>query len=51
MIYYYHIYKVSSGKDHKWIKKIYVDPKVAEENLLLMGGIMRELKEIKQYGK
>lgn len=46
MIYYYHIYKVSSGKDHKWIKKIYESSEEAEENLRLMGGIMKELKEV-----
>lgn len=46
MIYYYHIYKVSSGKDHKFIEKIYSDEEVAKENLLLMGGVMKILKEV-----
>lgn len=46
MTYYYHIYKVSSGKEHKWIEKIYHDPKEADEHLRLMGGIMKELKEV-----
>lgn len=46
MFYYYHAYMVSSGKDHKLIEKIYTDPAVAQENLLLMGGIMKKLKEV-----
>lgn len=46
MIYYYHMYKVSSGKEYKWIEKIYKTPEEAEENLLLMGGFIKELREI-----
>lgn len=46
MLYYYHTYKVSSGKDQKTISKIYLDEKVAQENHLLMGGVMKVLQEV-----
>lgn len=46
MFYFYHTYKVSSGKDQKVIKKIYTDEKEAKEHHLLMGGVMLTLKEV-----
>lgn len=45
-LYYFHTYKVSSGKDQKVIKKIYTDEKEAKEHHLLMGGKMVTLKEV-----
>lgn len=46
MIFYYHVFKVSSGKEYKFVEKIYSDEEVAKENLILMGGVMRILKEV-----
>lgn len=37
---------VSSGKEHKLIQKIYDDEKVANENLVLMGGALNKLVEV-----
>lgn len=41
-----HTFYVSSGKDKKLIQKIYSDEKVAEENLVLMGGALNKLVEV-----
>ena len=46
MLYYYHKYKVSSGKDHKTVVKIYESEPVALENHKLMGGTLKVLKEV-----
>lgn len=46
MTYFYHKFKVSSGKDMKTITKVYEDEKVARENHLLLGGELKVLKEV-----
>lgn len=46
MIVYYHVFKISSGKDHKFVSKVYVDEEVAKENHLLLGGVLRVMKEV-----
>ncbi|AFC22042.1 hypothetical protein GAP52_049 [Cronobacter phage vB_CsaP_GAP52] len=44
--YWLHSFLVSSGKDKKLIQKIYSDEKVANENLVLMGGALNKLVEV-----
>lgn len=46
MLYYYHKYKVSSGKEHRIITKIYESEKDAVENHILLGGTVKVLKEV-----
>lgn len=46
MLYYLHKFKLSSGKDHKFVTKVYESEKVASENHKLTGGTLKVLKEV-----
>ena len=48
MFYYYHTFKVSSGKDQKEVQKVYTDADVAAENLILLGGTIVKLQEVQE---
>lgn len=46
MLYYYHKYKLSSGKEYRTIVKIYESEKESIENHILLGGVVKALKEV-----